>query len=213
MLQLLIFAGLSIDMDLIKRILEFDRTLMLHINSKWHTPLLDIIFQHIRETYFWLPLYLFFIVLAVVNFGKKGWLWVLTGIVTISITDQVSSNLIKNNISRLRPCRDPLLADQVRFFIQYCPGSSSFTSSHATNHFGFACFVIFTLHRFLGPWVRLLLCMAFAISYGQVYVGVHFPLDVIFGGLIGSAIGYGMSVIFNKKVGLPELAASRSNPI
>lgn len=200
-------------MDLLKRLIEYDKALMLHINSKWHTPLLDTIFQHIRETLFWLPLYLFFIVLAILNFGKKGWLWVLTGIVTISITDQVSSNLIKNNIARLRPCRDPLLADQVRFFVRYCPGSSSFTSSHATNHFGFACFVIFTMRKYLGSWTYLLLFMAFAISYGQVYVGVHYPLDVIAGGLVGSSIGYGMSVIFNKKLGLPESGHSRTNPI
>lgn len=200
-------------MDLTNRIIEIDKALMLRINSRWHTPMLDVIFQHIRETYFWLPLYLFFIVLAVLNFGKKGWLWVLAGIVNISITDQVSSNLIKNNIARLRPCRDPQLADQVRFFIQYCPGSSSFTSSHATNHFGFACFVIFTLRKYTGPWIYALLGMAFLISYGQVYVGVHFPLDVICGGITGSLIGYGMSVIFNKNIGLPRIAGELTNPI
>ncbi|ULQ53657.1 phosphatase PAP2 family protein [Flavihumibacter fluvii] len=195
-------------MDLIKRLIEFDKALMLSINSKWHYPLLDTLFQHIRETYFWLPLYLFFIVLAVLNFGKKGWLWVLVGIVTISITDQVSSNLIKGNIERLRPCRDPMLADQIRFFVRYCPGSSSFTSSHATNHFGFAAYVIFTLRRYLSAWIYALLAVAFMISYGQVYVGVHFPLDVVCGGLTGSLIGYGMSVIFNKKIGLQELRAN-----
>lgn len=195
-------------MDLINRLIEFDKELMLRINTRWHHPILDILFQHIRETYFWLPLYLFFIVLAILNFGKKGWLWVLTGTLTIILTDQFSSNLIKNNFDRLRPCRDPMVSDHIRFFIQYCPRSSSFMSSHATNHFGFACFVIFTLRKFTGPWIYLLLLMAFLISYGQVYVGVHFPIDVICGGLSGSIIGYGMSIIFNKKIGLPELRAN-----
>jgi membrane-associated phospholipid phosphatase len=194
-------------MDLIDRLIEFDKALMIRINSEWNNPLLDTIFQHIRETYFWIPLYLFFIVLAALNFGKKGWLWILGGVLTVTLTDQVSSNLIKSFIFRLRPCRDPSIADHIRFFVRYCPVSSSFTSSHATNHFGFACFVIFTMRRFTGKWVYALLVMALAVSYAQVYVGVHYPLDVFFGGLTGSFIGYGMSVIFNKKIGLPSLGS------
>jgi membrane-associated phospholipid phosphatase len=192
-------------MDLIERILENDRALMIRINADWHNPVLDTIFQHIRETYFWVPMYLFFIVLAVLNFGKKGWLWVLAGVVTIALTDQVSSNLIKNHIFRLRPCRDPDLALQIRFFIKYCPGSSSFTSSHATNHFGFATFVAGTLRNYTSRWIYLLFLLAAAISYAQVYVGVHFPIDVMCGGLVGILIGYGTSTIFNKKIGLATL--------
>jgi membrane-associated phospholipid phosphatase len=198
-------------MDFINRLIEQDKALMLRINSKWQHPALDVLFQHIRETYFWLPLYLFFIVLAVYNFGKKGWLWVLAAIVNTSITDQVSSNLIKGSINRLRPCRDPSMLNELHFFVRYCPGSSSFTSSHATNHFGFACFVIFTLRRYTGKWIYALLLMAAAISYGQVYVGVHYPLDVVCGGITGSLIGYGMSVIFNKNIGLPALGETSSN--
>jgi undecaprenyl-diphosphatase len=195
-------------MDLIDRLIEYDKVLMLRINSEWHTPVLDIIFQHIRETYCWVPMYLFLFVLAVINFGKRGWLWIVAALLTLMISDQVSSNLIKNNIIRLRPCRDPSIADQVRFFIRYCPGSSSFTSSHACNHFAFAGFAVFTLRNSTGPWIYLILFFALAVSYAQVYVGVHFPIDVICGGLTGAFIGYGMSAIFNKKIGLPSLSAS-----
>ncbi len=195
-------------MDLIDRLIEYDKSLMLLINSKWNHPVLDTLFQHIRETSFWVPLYLFFIVFALLNFGKKGLIWIIAAVVTVAITDQVSSNLIKNNIIRIRPCRDPQIMDQVRFFISYCPRSSSFTSSHATNQFGFATFLFLTLRRITGPWVGLLFLAAASVAYGQVYVGVHFPLDVISGGLIGAAIGYGMSAIFNKQYGLPAPAAN-----
>ena len=195
-------------MDLIDRFIEYDKALMVRINNEWHHPVLDILFQHIRETYFWMPVYLFFIVFAALNFGKRGWLWIIAAVLTIAITDQVSSNLIKNNIMRLRPCRDPEIADQIRFFIRYCPRSSSFTSSHATNHFGFASFVVLTLRKFTGPWINTLLLFAAAVSYGQVYVGVHYPLDVCCGAIIGASIGYGMSIIFNKKIGLPAFARS-----
>ena len=195
-------------MDLIDRLIEYDKSLMLLINSKWNHPVLDTLFQHIRETSFWVPLYLFFIVFALLNFGKKGLIWIIAAVVTVAITEQVSSNLIKNNIIRIRPCRDPQIMDQVRFFISYCPRSSSFTSSHATNQFGFATFLFLTLRRITGPWVGLLFLAAASVAYGQVYVGVHFPLDVISGGLIGAAIGYGMSAIFNKQYGLPAPAAN-----
>lgn len=190
-------------MDLIDRLLEIDKALMVTINSQWNHPLLDLVFKFIRETYFWAPLYMFFVAFALFNFGKRGWLWILAAIVTLSITDQVSSNLIKNNIIRLRPCRDPEIAEQIRFFIRYCPGSSSFTSSHATNHFGFATFVVSTLGRFTGPWIRILFFFAAAVSFAQVYVGVHYPIDVICGGVLGALIGYGMNLIFNKQIGLP----------
>lgn len=188
-------------MHLIDRIIEWDQYLAVKINHDWGLPALDFLFQHIRETYFWIPLYLFFVVFATLNFGKKGWWWVLAAVVTLSVTDQVSSNLIKHNIIRLRPCRDPMMIDHLRFFIAYCPGSSSFTSSHACNHFGFAAFVYFTAGQFLKPWSRILFIFAALVSYGQVYVGVHYPIDIFCGGLLGFGIGYGMSIIFNKNIG------------
>lgn len=194
-------------MEFFNRMIELDKNLFVQINGHWHHPILDFIFQHIRETYFWIPLYLFFIVLSIQNLGRKGWWWVLFAICTIAITDQVSSNLIKNNIIRIRPCRDPEIMDQVRFFVRYCPRSSSFTSSHATNHFGFAAFVAFSLRPLLGPWINILFLFAALVSFAQVYVGVHYPLDVLAGGLLGAMLGYGMSSIFNKNIGLPKREA------
>ncbi|HEY8397347.1 MAG TPA: phosphatase PAP2 family protein [Flavihumibacter sp.] len=193
-------------MEFFHRLIELDKKLLILINGHWHTPGLDFLFQHIRETVFWVPLYLFFIVLALTNFGKKGGWWILFAVCTVAITDQVSSNLIKNNIIRLRPCRDMELIDQVRFFVQYCPRSSSFTSSHATNHFGLAAFICFSLRNHIGTWIYVLFGFAALVSYAQVYVGVHYPLDILAGGLLGTFLGYGMSSIFNKNIGLPQPA-------
>lgn len=188
-------------MGFIDRIIGWDQQLAVTINNDWASPALDFICQHIRETYFWIPLYLFFIVFTLLNFGKRGWIWVIAAVVTLSLTDQVSSNLIKNYFMRLRPCRDPAIADQLRFFIAYCPGSSSFTSSHACNHFGFAAFVFFTAGQWLKPWSYLLFVFAAFVSFAQVYVGVHYPIDILCGGIVGFGIGYGMSIIFNKNIG------------
>lgn len=193
-------------MEFFNRLIELDKKLLILINSHWHNPTLDILFQHIRETQFWIPLYLFFMVLAIQNYGKKGGWWILFAICTIALTDQVSSNLIKNNVMRLRPCRDPEMIDHIRFFVKYCPRSSSFTSSHATNHFGFAAFVAFSLKNSVGRWVNILFVFAAMVAFAQVYVAVHYPIDILAGAIIGTLLGFGMSSIFTKNIGLPKPA-------
>jgi len=130
--------------------------------------------------------------------------WALFFICLAACCDLVSSKLIKENIMRARPCRHPEIADHVRFLVNYCPQSSSFTSSHATNHFGMATFIYFTLRSYTSNWLALFFLWAAMIAYAQVYVGVHFPLDVTSGAVLGIFIGYLMSVIFNKKMGLQK---------
>src|SRR5881398_3548133 len=79
------------------------------INEQWSSSFLDLIFPFIREAEFWLPLYLFLIVFATLNFGVKGWWWSLGFVLTAAVCDLVSSQLIKESIFRLRPCHDPAL--------------------------------------------------------------------------------------------------------
>jgi undecaprenyl-diphosphatase len=143
-----------------------------------------------RESTFWIPFYLFLIVFVFVNFGKKGWVWLLFAFITVLLTDQLSSSIIKNWVQRPRPCADPLFSNQVRLLLDHCSGGYSFTSSHATNHFGVATFLFLTLGRYFGSWRYLLFIWAALICYAQVYVGVHYPLDVVFGAILGFTIGH-----------------------
>ncbi|HEY2649525.1 MAG TPA: phosphatase PAP2 family protein, partial [Puia sp.] len=78
------------------------------------------------------------------------------------------------------------------------------TSSHACNHFAAAWFIFITLNQ-TGSWRWLLFAWAFVICYAQVYVGVHFPFDILGGAVLGTAIGYGMSVLFQKQFGTLSL--------
>jgi membrane-associated phospholipid phosphatase len=182
-----------------QKIIELDRHAFEFVNSHLHNNFLDWFMPFMRNQSSWSPLYLFMLVLVVTNYKKNGWYWLLAAAVTIFLSNYISSNLIKENIHRLRPCNDPELASKINFLIGYRPQSSSFTSSHATNHFAMAAFFYFTLHKQLGKIMRLFFVWAAIICFAQVYVGVHFPLDVICGAIIGFLFGYLCATSFNKR--------------
>ena len=127
-------------------------------------------------------------------------------ILTASISDQISSNLVKSFVFRLRPCHNPELMDNIRVLVNYCPVSSSFTSSHACNHFAMASFIFITL-RHTSRWWALVFLWAFLVAYAQVYVGVHFPVDVTAGALLGCLIGFLTSRILYWQTGKLNLQA------
>jgi membrane-associated phospholipid phosphatase len=198
---LLLFPILSV---FFRQIISIDHWLFQKINQVWINPVFDLVFVFMRQAELWVPFYLFLLVFGLVNFGKKALWWSATLIMTAIISDLVSSSIIKNTIFRLRPCRNPDLADQVRVLVNYCPKSSGFTSSHACNHFALAFFIFITLNQ-TGSWRWLLFLWAFLISYAQVYVGVHYPLDILGGTIAGSSIGYLMSIFYKKQFGTLSL--------
>ena len=181
---------------------QWDSWLFLKINTAWTNSFLDSIFPWWREANTWVPLYLFFIIFAFLNFKRKAVPWILFVVITLILTDQISSTYIKNWVERPRPCRDELLMSQVRLILNNCPGGYSFPSSHATNHFGFAMFIFITLKPVLKKWGWLFFVWAATICYGQVYVGVHYPVDILCGAILGSSIGYLTAKLYTKKIGL-----------
>lgn len=185
-----------------KQLLSYDKYLFRLINYKWHNNFFDWLMPWLRQSNIWVPLYLFLFVFVIINYKKDTWWWVLFAICTGIFTDFISSTIIKNNVIRIRPCNEPAIVDWVRVLVSYKPQSSSFTSSHATNHFGFAMFLYMSLKNKLKKWVLIFFCWAFSICYAQVYVGVHYPLDVICGGLIGILIGYLFGKLYNRHYSL-----------
>jgi membrane-associated phospholipid phosphatase len=151
-----------------------------------------------RESITWVPLYLFLVLFIFINFKSKGWIWFLLSLLLPSLTDILSSHFIKEIIERPRPCKNVDLNETVRLLLNRCPDSFSFTSSHATNHFGIAVFIFLSLKQFLGNYKWIFIFWAASISYGQVYVGVHYPLDILGGALVGILSGWIAHFIFNK---------------
>lgn len=165
-------------------LLSLDESLYMTINSEWHNGLLDMILIPFRHKLFWIPLYLFLLLFISMNYGKIAWVVLLGLFMTIAISDGMSSQLIKKNVKRIRPCHMEKLSPIKRV---PCSHGYSFTSSHATNHFAIGTY-LFLLFAF-SKWRWFFLGWAGLIAYAQVYVGVHYPLDVLVGGMLGGLIG------------------------
>jgi len=181
---------------------HWDSWLFLRINTVWTNPFLDSVFPWWREANTWIPLYLFLFIFGIMNFKKKVLPWLLFVAVTLTLSDQLSSTFIKNWVARTRPCREEAIIAKVRLLLDICSGTFSFPSSHAVNHFAFAMFLFITLQPFFKKWNYLFFVWAATVAYGQVYVGIHYPLDVIGGGILGCGIGYFTGSFFNKKIGV-----------
>jgi undecaprenyl-diphosphatase len=170
----------SEQVSFLQEVLHWDYRLMLWVNRDLSSPMLDLLTLFMRESIFHF---------AFMNLGKKGWWWLLGGIALVSFADLISSHFIKDYFNRPRPCRDPYMAHQINFLAKYCGANGSFTSSHAVNHFAFATYVFGTLKQY-SPYFSIFFLWAGIISFSQVYVGVHYPSDVIFGGILGAVFGW-----------------------
>lgn len=184
-------------------LLALDETLFFIINNDWHVAFLDTILPFWRNKLFWIPLYVFLISFSLLNFKKQGLYFIFAAIIAVGIADSVSSQLIKKTIQRQRPCNQEAMRSQVELLVP-CGGGYSFTSSHAANHFSLATFISLTLGGLVKGIRFPLFLWASIISFAQVYVGVHFPLDVFCGAILGIFVGYIVATFFSKRIRLRE---------
>ena len=196
---------------LLYKVLQGDYWLFSRINQAWTSPFLDTVFPFIRQAECWFPFYLFLLLFVTLNFGKKGWLWYLYLPMTVIIGQLLSRYLIDDHlVFRLRPCNNPLWADSLRFLADSCPTGSGFFSAYACDQFAIAFFVFRTL-RHTSPWWRLVFVWAFLTSYAQVYIGVHYPLDILLGGALGAVIGNLAARLFRLQAGTLLLESYKSS--
>lgn len=179
----------------------FDTQLFHLINSGLSNPVFDLILPLLRDKYTWIPLYLFFIGFFIYSFGKKGGWIVLFTILTVSTSDMVSNHGFKKQFKRIRPCNTELAEPVIKRVS--CGSGYSFTSNHAANHFAMATFWSFVLGFARKKWFYWFYVWAASIALAQVYVGVHYPFDVIGGGILGTLIGWAYFRVFRKWIGLP----------
>lgn len=185
-----------------EKLIQWDQSVFMKINGDWNNPLFDAIMPVLRNSLTWAPLYLFVLLLVLFNFKAKGVWWAVFFISTVALTDMIGTNVFKHAFERWRPCNDPDFSTHVRLLLKQCAGGYSFTSNHAANHFGMATFFFITFRHLLKKWALIAFVWAAAICYAQVYVGVHYPSDVLVGALLGIAFGITTGTLFNKRFGL-----------
>lgn len=165
-----------------------DTQLFLKINGL-HNTFFDPIMYAFSSKFFWIPFYAVLIWWMWKRFSKQV-LWVLLFIaLVITSADRISSGIIKNSVKRLRPSHELALSSQIHLSKAGPGGNYGFVSSHATNCFSLLIFLWMVLPAQDRNLKIVILCWAVLVAYSRIYNGVHYPLDVFFGGLIGILIG------------------------
>lgn len=182
---------------MIDQLIALDKELFLSVNQGMSNAFFDWLMPILRNRFTWAPLYLFIIIFSVKNYKREGVMMIMALLLNFAISDSVSSKLVKNSIQRLRPCNDIELREQMVQRVR-CSGGYSFTSSHATNHFAMAVLLIILFYRRWKHVIWLALLWAASISFAQIYVGVHYPLDILAGALLGVLIGLTSGLIYNR---------------
>jgi len=178
-------------------VLEFlkhiDTDFFLFLNGI-HSEPLDVIMFQITNKVNWIPLYLFLIFIAVKDLKRES-IWLILGVILlILLTDLIVSGVMKPYFERLRPSRDPALEGLVHIVNEYRGGMYSFASGHAATSFCLATFMWLALSK-VRSWIWILFLWAAVFSYSRIYLGVHYPGDILAGAAIGSLIaiaGYRM---------------------
>jgi undecaprenyl-diphosphatase len=171
---------------------QIDQQLFLFLNSA-NSPFWDKVMLVMSMKVVWAPLYLAILIYLWMKYKRKFWLIILFIILAVVLSDQTSV-LIKNAVDRPRPCYESSLQGLVHLVYSTCGGMYGFVSSHAANSFSVALLSLMLIKK---KWFTVsILIWASAVSYSRIYLGVHYPGDVLCGAVVGALIGWSMYKLF-----------------
>ena len=178
---------------MIEEILKLDSKLLIFLNNLG-VPRFDNFWVSLSKIEANILMYLFLICLFFyiqkARLKSANILYLILVIaIMITITDQ-GANLFKDSFQRLRPCYDETVKDSIRLVKDNCGGKYGFFSAHASNSFSLAIFFGLLFRKRIRYIILITLVYASFISYSRIYLGVHFPIDIIFGSLFGLFIGF-----------------------
>lgn len=174
---------------MLEELIALDEQLFLFLNGLG-TPTWDGFWMFMTKSITAIPLYAVLLFLCYRYFGIKGTAIIIVAVaLMITCTDQMS-NFFKYGIKRLRPCHDPEISDIMRLVKSYCGGKYTFFSAHAANSFAVASFFSFMFRKKVRLLPVFLLFWAALVAYSRIYIGVHFPLDILVGAFVGSLFGW-----------------------
>ena len=186
---------------MIEEILKLDTELFLFLNSLG-SPVFDNIWIYLSykeaNILFYSILLIFYSYYKSFKLSEVLYLLLIVAIM-ITITDQ-TANLFKDSFQRLRPCYDEVIKDSVRIVKEGCGGKYGFFSAHASNSFSLAIFFGLLFRDKYKQIISFTVLYASLISYSRIYLGVHFPLDLLFGSLFGIIIGFIIFIFYDKQL-------------
>jgi undecaprenyl-diphosphatase len=174
---------------MIEFLIGLDKSLFWFINTTTANPVFDKVMPFITERNNWFLLYIFLFLFLFIKQGKTGRITAILAILAVALADQTTSGLLKPLAERLRPCHE---LEGVRLLVG-CGSKYGFPSSHAANFFAAAA--IFNIYFPKFKW--LYFSIAFLVAYSRAYVGVHYPLDLIVGALVGAIGAYILSKLYS----------------
>ena len=181
-----------------------DTELFLFLNGK-HNEFFDFIMYWASDRFIWIPFYILLFVEVIARFRKKTFLVVLYIAALITASDQLSSTIVKNNVKRLRPCHVPELEGKVHLVKGECGGSFGFYSSHASNSSALILFLLFLFRKIKGSerskrkmqiLITMMIFYTALVSYSRIYLGTHYPGDIVAGIVFGSLLSFIFATIF-----------------
>ncbi len=194
---------------------DIDVHILMSVNLAHH-QILDIFMAMVSNKYSWIWLYLFILGMSFRKLGPRFIFFLLFAVLTFAFTDLTSVYAFKEVFQRLRPCHTPELMDYLHQVVP-CGGQYGFVSSHAANTAGIAVFTLYSgvLHYHMPVakkfFFSALLCLYVLLnSYSRVYLGVHFPSDVLAGIALGVSIGLGTGLLWKNTVEKPTRGKLRS---
>lgn len=166
---------------------KWDESLFLYLNAQ-RLDWMDPVMKTLTGTYIWIPLYAFLIYLIFKSHGVTGFWYVGFMVLLILLADKFTSDFMKPYFERLRPCHDPRWEGMIHTYAG-CGGKFGFASSHASNTFAVASYM-FLIFRGKIKAMGWLFLWAGIIAYTRIYLGVHYPMDILVGALVGIASGW-----------------------
>jgi undecaprenyl-diphosphatase len=174
---------------MIETLKNIDHQLFFFINGK-HNVFFDALMKSISDPRVAFPLYLFVIYLFIVLYKKKSWFYVLALFAVVGFADFASVQFFKEVFMRFRPCHEPDFMYNVHLVNSHCGGKFGFVSSHATNNFALATIFGLLNYKNFRFFTYVLFFWAIIVSYSRVYLGVHYPGDVLGGAILGATVAY-----------------------
>ncbi len=181
-----------------------DKKAFLFLNNLGSSSF-DQLWMMISGTWVWVPLYIIFCYFLFKSYKLRALVFILIFVaIGVTVSDQLAG-VFKHGVERLRPCHDPSLEHHMR--IVKCGGQFGFYSAHASNTFFLAAYLSILLKKNFKWFPYAIFAWAAMVSYSRIYLGVHFPVDILVGAFVGTLLGVIFAALAKKVINKQKISS------